>query len=67
MNIIQQIEKEQAEAIAAKLDTPLSHANLAKFSNGEDHTRFGESIRLREADRFSVTVWMLLMVDSKRF
>jgi ribose-phosphate pyrophosphokinase len=34
-----------AEAIAAHLGTPLSQANLSKFANGEDHCRFGESVR----------------------
>jgi ribose-phosphate pyrophosphokinase len=34
-----------AEAIAAELGTPLSNANPATFANGEDHCRFGESVR----------------------
>jgi ribose-phosphate pyrophosphokinase len=34
-----------AEAIAAELGTPLSDANPATFANGEDHCRFGESVR----------------------
>ena len=36
---------ELAEAIAAKLGVPLTNAQLGRFSNGETHCRFSESIR----------------------
>ncbi len=34
-----------AEEIAARLGEPLGDANIAEFSNGELHCRFGESVR----------------------